>query len=381
MDKNSTAPLAMIPLFSVNMPKEVDAPLLEVLHSGYIGQGPKVDEFERLLAAFFANDNVLTLNNGTAALHLAMRLAGVTEGTEVITTPMTCAATNEPILANGGKIIWADVDAQTGLIDPLDVERKITPRTKLIIGVDWGGTPCDWDRLNAIGKKYGVKVLEDAAHAIGATYKGKNVGTLADYTIFSLQAIKHITTVDGGILVCRDSADYRRGKLLRWYGIDRETERKDSRIEEDIQEWGYKFHMNDVTATLGIVQLKRVREILNRHREIATKYFGGLDLSFYQSATPQYEGGYSSSFWLFTVLLPNEFIRSQFVEFMKTKNIMVSQVHARNDVHTTFLPYKNILPGVDEFSSKMICIPVNYKMTDADVKRVVDACREFQNSI
>src|SRR5574343_363186 len=205
MDKDSTAQL--IPLFSVNIPKEIDQPLLEVLHSGYIGQGPKVEEFEGLLAKYFGNKNVLSLNNGTAALHLAIRLAGVTDGAEVITTPMTCTATNEPILANGGKIVWADVDPNTGLIDPLDVERKITPKTKLIIGVDWGGTPCDWDRLNAIGKKYGVKVLEDAAHAIGATYKGRKVGTLADYTIFSLQAIKHITTIDGGLLLCRDSQD------------------------------------------------------------------------------------------------------------------------------------------------------------------------------
>ena len=218
-----------IPLFAVHVPKDVDAPLLEVLHSGYIGQGKKVDEFEKILGDYIGNKNVLTLNSATSGLHLALRLSNVGYGDEVISTAMTCTATNMPIIANGAKIVWADIDSQTGLIDPLDIERKITNKTKAIIIVDWGGTPCDLDAIMAIGKKYKVKVIEDCAHSFGAKYKGRKIGTICDFSVFSFQAIKHITTVDGGALFCLNTDDYKRGKLLRWYGIDREGERKDFR--------------------------------------------------------------------------------------------------------------------------------------------------------
>lgn len=370
-----------ISLFTVHMPQEVDEPLLKVLHSGYIGQGQKVDEFEQKLSNYIGTRNILTLNNGTAALHLAMRLAGVEAGTEVITTPMTCSATNEPILANGGKIVWADIDPVTGLIDPLDVERKITPRTKAIVCVDWGGNPCDLDKLMEIGEKYNIKIIEDAAHGFGSTYKGRKVGTIADFTIFSFQAIKHITTVDGGLLTCKSAEDYRRGKLLRWYGIDRETDRKDSRIEEDIKEWGYKFHMNDVCAVIGIVQLDFIDKILEKHRLNAMKYDMALadgEMStrlFYQPAVINPDG---CAYWLYTMLLPNKEKRLEFMQFMKENGVMVSQVHARNDTHTTFRDSRVILPGVTAFTERMVCIPVHHGLSDKDVDRIISLCNTFK---
>ena len=367
-----------ISLFAVYMPESVDKPLLTTLHSGYIGQGPKVEEFEQALAAFVGTTNVLTLNTGTSALHLAYRLAGVEPGTEVITTPMTCTATNLPILANGGTIVWADVDPDTGLIDPVDVERKITPRTKAIVGVDWGGTPCDWDALTAIGAKYGVKVIEDAAHAFGATYKGRKAGTLADFTAFSFQAIKHISTVDGGLLVCRDSADYKRGKLLRWYGIDRETERRDSRIEEDIPEWGYKFHMNDVTATIGLAVLPDAPEILAQHRANAAYYDQYLDSMFQPAWKTSYK--HQSAFWLYTVTLPSRADRDAFMDWMRNFGIMTSQVHARNDTHTTFAPFKATLPGLEAFASRQVSIPVHWKIGKEERERIVEAANRFATS-
>jgi dTDP-4-amino-4,6-dideoxygalactose transaminase len=345
-----------IPLFKVHMPDAVIEPVRETLHSGYIGQGPRVDEFEHALAAWFGSQNVLTVNSGTSALQLALRLADVTSGHEVISTAMTCAATNEPIMAAGARIIWADINPRTGNIDPLDVERKITPRTKAIMAVHWGGYPCDLQELNRIGRKYDVKIIEDAAHAFGATYHGQPIGSHSDFACFSFQAIKHLTTVDGGALVCRSTDAYKRGKLLRWYGIDRESERKDFRCEEDVNEWGYKFHMNDVNATIGLVQLQSVGDVLRRHRANAAYYrerlnnLPGLTLLDY---SPDRE----SSYWLFTVRVRN---RLEFMNAMKQAGIVVSQVHARNDTHTMFRDFRRNLPGVEEFVEEQVSIPVGW---------------------
>ena len=366
-----------IPLFSVFMSHDVDRPLLEVLHSGYIGQGKQVEAFEHAVAAYIGNPYVLTLNSATSGLHLAYRLAGVTAGSEVVTTPMSCAATNLPILANGGRPVWADIDPQTGLIDPLDVERKITPTTKAIVCVDWGGTPCHLDRLMDIGKRHGIPVIEDAAHSFGASYKGRKVGTVADMTVFSYQAIKTLTTVDGGALLLKDPERYRRGKLLRWYGIDRESPRTtDSRIEEDIAEYGYKFHMNDVNATIGLAQLPHAEEVLTKHRANAASYQSHIDDRFY--AHPRIgDYAYSGSYWLYTILLPDQEQRLAFMRFMQGHGVMVSQVHSRNDIHTAFRESRTELPGVTRFCERQVSIPVHWALTPEQRQTIVDLCNEF----
>lgn len=366
---------------------ELMPPLEEVLYSGYIGQGKKVDEYEKKLSVILGTENVLTVNSGTSALQLAMRLAGIREGknggrSEVITTPMTCTATNMPILAENGIPVWADVDPTTGLIDPIDVERKITPFTRAIVAVDWGGTPCDYEQLGAIGKKYGLWVIQDAAHSWGATYKGKPVGSYdgVDFACLSTQAIKHITTIDGGILTCNDSRHYKKGKLLRWYGIDRETDRKDLRCEEDVLDWGYKFHMNDVAATIGLVQLDHLSRISALHSQNAA-FFRAHITSAIRTAIPSYAWGpeSNSGFWLYTLLMPSSAVRDRFVDHMTEVGVHVSRVHARNDTHTTFRQNAawHPLPGVDQFSSRMICIPVNHGLTKEDRERIVEAVNSF----
>lgn len=366
----------MISLFKVHMPKEVDKPLLEVLHSGYIGQGKKVGEFEQKLAKFLENKNVLTLNSGTSALQLALRLAGVGYGDEVISTPMTCTATNEPILAAGAKIVWADVLPSNGLIDPSSVENKITKKTKAIVCVDWGGTVCDLDSLLKITRKYKIKLIEDAAHAFGSTYKGKKVGSISDFTCFSLQAIKHITTVDGGFLTTLDKRDYKRGKLLRWYGIDREAKiQGDSRIDVDIPEWGYKFHMNDVTATIGIVQFKYLSQILSKHRDNAKFFRENIDDKFFTH--PETTWKQNSSFWLYTLVLPTPELRVGFVKYMRTREIMTSRVHGRNDIYAAFPKSKEKLSGVTYFYDREECIPVHWALTFPEKRKIVKECNNF----
>ena len=357
-----------IPLFKVFMPESVMEPLREVLLSGYIGEGPKVKTFERQLSGWFGNPHTLALSNGTAAIQLALRLSNVGPGDEVISTPVTCVATNTPILAMGARIVWADIDSTTGNIDYRDVERKIGPRTKAIICVHWGGYPCELDELNKLAARHGIKLIEDACHAFGANYKGKPIGGHSDFACFSFQAIKEVTTVDGGALTCRAEEDYRRGKLLRWYGIDRTSNRKDYRCEEDIEEFGYKFHMNDVAATIGIEQLKYVQRNIEKVRKNASKY----DEAFSSLATVaplRYGLDRQSSYWLYTLLAED---RERFIKTMKEAKIVVSQVHARNDKHTMFRDFIANLPAADEFVSKQICIPVGWWLTDKERAHIIE---------
>lgn len=360
------------------MPKSVNKPLLDVLHSGYIGQGPKVEEFENLLSGFLRTPNVLTLNSGTSALQLALRLANVGIGDEVISTPMTCSATNEPIFAQGANIVWADIDPKNGLIDPSDIEKKITKKTKAIVCVDWGGTVCDLDEIMKIGKRYGIKVIQDSAHAFGATYKKRMVGTIADFTCFSFQAIKHITTIDGGLLATRDKNDYKRGKLLRWYGIDREAKVSgDSRISIDIPEWGYKIHMNDVNATIGIAQFGHIKDVLKKHRGNASFYSKKINDYFIHPTTSWQQ---ESSFWLYTILLPTAKKREEFSRFMEELGIGVSRVHRRNDSYSGFPKARGKLPGVTYFYDREICIPVHWALTKEERDRIVESCNKFAKS-
>jgi len=363
-----------IPLFKVFMHESVKDPLFRTLMSGYIGQGPRVDEFESALTKWFGNPNVLTVNSGTSALHLALRLAGAEYGTEVITTAMTCTATNLPILERGAKIVWADIDPTTGNIDPKDVERKITKKTKAIMAVHWGGYPCELDELRSIAKKHGIKLIEDAAHAFGGSYKGQPIGHGSDFVCFSFQAIKHFTTVDGGALTCLDPADYKRGKLLRWFGIDRDAKRQDFRCEADVEEFGYKFHMNDVTATLGLEQLKYARAVVNRHQENGDFYRRNLsELSGVKLLN--YKSDRKSGYWLFTLLAKD---RIDFMKQMGEAGITVSQVHARNDSHTMMKEFRTSLPGVDAFVNEMVSIPVGWWVTDEQRQFIVETIRKIR---
>ena len=362
-----------IPLFKVFMPKSVMKPLKKVLFSGYVGEGPKVEEFEHKLAPWFGSKNVLTLNSGTSAIQLALRLANAGYGDEVISTPMTCVATNEPVLSIGAKIVWADIDPYTGNIDPKDVAKKITTKTKAIIAVHWGGYPCELESLNALAATHGIKLIEDACHAFGATYHGKPIGSISDFTCFSFQAIKEMTTVDGGALVCKSKADCERGRLLRWYGIDRRAKRSDLRCEADIVEYGYKFHMNDVTAVIGLEQLKYVGKTIERHRANAARY----DEAFknLEAVRPlRYRNDRCSSHWLYTMRVKD---RLKFMEHMKRAGITVSQVHARNDTHTMFKDFKVNLPGVDEFTAEQVSIPVGWWLTEKDVSYIIKTVSKY----
>jgi len=236
-NKNRNKPEKMISLFKVFMSKDVLVPLNKVLMSGYIGQGPKVEEFEELLKTHFGNLLIATTNSATSGAHIALKMlkTGFDPDDEVLATPLTCTATNFPILANGLKIKWVDVDPNTCNMDLDDLKRKISPKTKIIMPVHWGGYPIDLDEIKNIQQDtmnlYGFSppVIEDCAHSFGSKYKNKYLGNHGNICSYSLQAIKHFTAVDGGFLILPNKELYDRTKLLRWYGIDRNCNAKDFR--------------------------------------------------------------------------------------------------------------------------------------------------------
>lgn len=360
------------------MDQSVDAKIGEVLHSGFIGQGPRVDEFEARLRDFLGVPYVVTTNSGTSALHLAYRLAGIERGSKVISTPMTCAATNMPLLERGAKIIWADVDRRSGNIDPSSVDRKISPNTKAIVCVHFGGYPCDMEWLQAIALENDVPIIEDAAHAFGSESRGK-IGSHSDFVAFSFQAIKTLTTIDGGALVCKREEDYRRAKLLRWYGMDREDKtRLELRCEADVAEHGYKFHMNDVNATIGIANLASVDDRIRTARENADFYDSEIDRRRLNRVAKTERSLHSrSSFWLYPVLVEDPAL---FIAFMKSREIHASQVHLRNDVHSCFSAFKvDNLAGLEWWADHNVSIPVGAWVGEEDRAKIIDAITEYDN--
>ena len=367
-----------ISLFKVFMPprNELMPALEKVLYSGYIGEGPVVKEFENTIGNFIGVEgqkHVLGLNTGTAALQLAVRLSGASDGGEVITTPMTCTATNEPpIVGERAKIVWADIDPTSGSISPKSIREKITQKSKAIVVVHWGGNPVDLDAINKIAREHNLKVIEDAAHALGTEYRGRKIGNrTSDFTCFSFQAIKQITTIDGGALVCKHQSDRERGRLLRWYGIDREKG-SSFRCKVNIQEWGYKFHMNDVNATVGLVQMPYLKQILAYRRKLAAYYDHELK-NIAGVKIIKVLPGCNSAYWLYTILVEN---RTDFIRWMAENNIVVSQVHARNDKHTMFKKFKcNNLPGVDYFSKRQCSIPIGFWVTQEDAEYIVETIK------
>jgi len=366
------------------MAEDAHENLAPVLSSGYIGQGPKVEEFESKLRDYVESPYVNTVNSGTAGLHLALHMLRYSkayvkgERDEILTTPLTCTATNWPILAMGLKLKWVDVDPANCNIDLLDLERKIGPRTLGIMVVHWGGYPCDLDKLQAIQDRafsrfgYRPLIIEDCAHAMGAIYKGRPIGSQSsNYCMFSFQAIKHLTTGDGGMLVSPSDSSYKRVKLLRWYGLDRTT-CADFRCEQNVQEWGYKFQMNDIAASIGLSNIKHLERIVARHNTNGTYY--NIQLNEVAGVRLlKVEPEFCSSYWIYTMRVED---RDGFIQKMKEHGIGVSRVHDRNDKHACVQEFRAALPGTDEICKDMICIPCGWWVGDAEREYIVDCIKE-----
>jgi dTDP-4-amino-4,6-dideoxygalactose transaminase len=361
--------ISPIPLFKVFLAPENDLMprLRDVLYSGNISEGEPVYEFERRFAGFVGLPNVLSFYSGTAALHTALLLAGIQQGDEVISTPMTAEPTNMAICHAGAKVVWADVDPANGVVTAASIGERITSRTRAIMVVHYGGVPAPMDGIRGVAQQAGIPVIEDAAHALGARYGNCPIGAGSEYTMFSLQAIKHMTTVDGGMLACKDPDDLPKGRILRWFGIDRRA----SRTEVDVSTVGYKYHMNNVNATIGLVQLDHIAPVIDRY--IANgRYFGtalrgipGLDLCAWdKKAEPSY--------WFYTVLAER---RDDLARYLTEHGIGNSQAHKRNDLHSVFASSRCELPGLGSFYSRMLHIPCGWWVSDEDREFIVDTIR------
>ena len=361
----------MIRMFKPCMSEKAGPAVAEILKTTWIGQGPVVDRVEKKFEKMFNAAGALTLNSCTSAIHLALILANVEERDEVITTPMTCSATNIPILYQKAKPVFADIQRTSLNIDPQSIREKLSPKTKAIMVVHWGGEPCDMDEILQMAEEREIPVIEDAAHALGATYKGKYIGAVSDFTCFSFQAIKQITSVDGGILTCKDSQAYKRGKLLRWYGIDR-TFKGDIYWKFKVEEAGFKYHMNDVTATILSVQLDELHNVNARRREIVNHYresFKNIPgLTMLEKKKDRESGD-----WLFTVLVER---REDFIKMMKDNGIETHMVHIRCDVYPIFGGKRLDLPAMNEVEPKYVSIPLHLGLTDEDLDKIITTIKK-----
>ena len=385
----------MLSLFKVFMSEDVLVPINNVLMSGQLTQGPKVEEFEKILTEYIGNPYILTLNSATAGLTLATRLLinedqctnwpGFNKDTDIVLTPaLTCFATPAAILANTVNIRWLDTDLETCNIDLKDLKNKLNDKTKIIYLVHWGGNPVDLDELDKIceehKEQYGFKpmVVEDCAHSFGAEYNGKKIGSSKNICVFSLQAIKHLTTGDGGFITLPNEELYNRCKLLRWYGIDREKRNykgKDLRLENDILEYGYKFHMNDINATLGIYNLPHIDGLLKKNRRNAKMLDEGLkDIKDVQLLKPNPKC--NSAYWLYTIRVLNG-RKQEFMDKMKEVNIMTSQVHNRNDINRCVKDFVETLPNIDILEKELVCIPVGWWLEEKDVEYIIENIFKF----
>ncbi len=303
--------------------------VIRVLRSGQLAEGPEVKKFENEFATKFNLKNVVALNSGTSALELAYLLAGIKEGDEVITPVLTCTATNIPLVRMGAKIVFADTDYDLN-INIEDVKRKITKRTKAIVFVHFGGNNRGLKELVKICKDKGIKLIEDAAQSIGS-----DLWARADFTCVSLQAIKTLTSGDGGFLICKSKKDHLNAKKLRWFGYDREKKQKLG--DTDLKLAGYKYHMSDVTAAIGRGNLASIDKVIAKRKKLAEIYN---------------KAGFQCHAWL--CINPNKYGQ---------------QHHYRNDKYSLFKKFKNKCPIMDEIEYKWSLVPYHHGISVKQAKK------------
>lgn len=346
----------------------------DVLKSTFVSAGQVAEEFERRLEKHLGMVSPVTVNSGTSALYLALAVAGIKAGDEVILPAQTFIATGLVILMHNAKPVFADIQYNTGNIDPYSIRQKITEKTKAILPVHWGGYACDLDEINEIARQHDLAVIEDAAHALGAEYKGRPVGSISRFTAFSFQAIKHLTTGDGGALCCLDADDYYQAKRRRWFDIDRDNAKPSVLGERvyDAMNVGYKCHMNDLAAAIGIGNLEDLPRNLRRRRQIAAYYRDELKnvpgIQLLENKNDR-----ESAYWLFTILVEK---REDFIRALKNKGIPASVVHLRIDDNSVFGGTTPGLSNQEKFNEAQVAIPVHSALTDDDVKLILDTIKE-----
>ena len=368
-----------IPLFFPHIPKNAVKYLTNTLSTRWIGQGPMVDKFESAFEDKFSiQGRAVSVNSGTAALHLAYILSDVDENSEVICPVFTCTATNLPILYQKAKPVFFDINKKTLNADISEIERLITPKTRAISVVDYGGVPNDYEKLRTICNENGLKLIADCAHCLDGQYAGKPITEYADFTIYSFQAIKTITSGDGGMLVTRDKKTAEKAKRIRWFGIDRVDKQKGI-WENDITELGYKYHMNDISACIGLASLEEFEDIQSHRRSLGKHYIkelGKLSESIIENSLIL--GQFTP--WLITI--DTKGYRIELMKHLRSHGVESAQVHYRNDRYSIFKPFVDrTFPNMDIIENNYLVLPIHTKVSKDQVTRICDLVKEFYANI
>lgn len=353
------------------------AAVADVLRSGWITSGPKVQAFEAALSEYCGGRSVRTFNSGTATLEVALRLAGVKPGDEVITTPLTWVATANVILEVGARPVLVDVDPATRNIDLDQIEAAITPATRAVIPVDLAGLPVDRDRLYAIADRHKLRVVEDAAQSFGASWRGKPIGTTGDFVSFSFHANKNLTTAEGGALVLPADIDPALCERLRLQGVKRFP---DGSMDVDVL--GGKWNLTDIAATIGLGQLPHLPEFTERRCQLARLYFDRIDRSLGLELPP---ADFENCNWhMFQPLLPEDCNRGAFIAAMKEHGIGVGVHYPALHLFSLYRKLgwrEGDYPHAERIGRRTVTLPLFPAMGDGDVDRVCRAIAAVLNSL
>lgn len=359
--------------------------VVEVLQSDWLTTGPKVDEFEKTFAATVGAKEAVAVSSGTAALHAAMYALGIGPGDEVIVPAMTFAATANCVVFQGATPVFADVDPETLLIDPDQVEAKLTSRTKAVTAVDYTGHPADYDRLKSITRRNGIALVADACHALGAVYKSRPVGTLADLSVFSFHPVKHITTGEGGIITTDKPELVQRMRIFRNHGITsdhRQREKTGSWFYEMV-DLGYNYRLTDLQCAIGISQLRRLSSWVKRRRKIAKIYDDAFD-GFSGLRPLQVEKQVEPAYHLYVVRLNLEQLqgdRGDIFGALRTAGIGVNvhyiPVHMHPFYRDRFSTAPGMCPEAEAAYESLLSLPMFHGMGDADVTTVIETVKDI----
>ena len=373
-----------LPYFQPSIGRAEIEEVVDTLNSGWLTMGPKTLEFERLIAEYTGAKHAIAVNSCTAALHLSLIALDIGKGDEVITTPFTFAATGNVIIHAGAKPVFVDIDRATYNINPEKVERAITKRTKAIMPVHYAGQACDMRTINRIAEKHHLFTIEDAAHAIGAEYEGKKIGTFADATCFSFYVTKNMTTGEGGAITTDDDKLADKLRILRLHGISRDAWKRYTSAGDwyyEIEECGWKYNMTDMQAALGIQQIQRLDEFIAVRREYAQIYTEKL--SKIDGVITPYEMPNSKHVYHLYPILLSSYDRKKFIEQMKERNIGCSvhfiPLHLHPFYRRTFKFRKGDFPNSEWVYEREVSLPLYPRMTKKDLVYVVNAVADVLN--
>ncbi len=349
--------------------------VVNVLKTDWLTQGPKVEEFEKRVAQYCGAKYAVAVSSGTAALELAYLVGGIGKGDEVITTPLTFTATCSALVHYGGRPVFVDIKEDSFSINPEEIEKKITKKTKAIVPVDFAGIPCDYDEISKIAKRNKLLIIEDASHALGSLYKGKKIGRLADMTVFSFHPVKGITTGEGGMVLTDNKKFYEKLKILRHHGIVKKPEK--GGWYYDIETPGFNFRITDFQCALGLTQLKKLGKFIKRRREIVARYNKAFK-DIEEIITPQEKSYVKSAWHIYPVQLKLERLkatRKKIFDYLRKQGIGVQvhyiPLHLISFYKKRFGYRTGDFPIAENYYKRAITLPLFPKMTDSDVEKVV----------